>query len=69
MKHTRLKSIGVLTALVALLVAAHGVAVYRVLSRRTWMVVLGLLVLALLIHLGAVGLIHRIYTRHFRQKS
>jgi hypothetical protein len=70
MKHGRvLKPIWVLPVLLVVLVAAHGTAVYEVLSRRTWIVALGLIVLVLLLHIGGLGSIYAIFSRRFRHKS
>jgi hypothetical protein len=68
MKHA-LKRIWVLPVLIVVLVAAHGTAVYELLSRRTWIVALGLIVLVLLMHIGGFGSIYAIVTRCFRHKS
>jgi hypothetical protein len=70
MEHGRvLKRIWVLPVLVVVLIAAHGTAVYEVLSRRTWIVALGLIVLVLLMHIGGLGSIYAIFSRRFRHKS
>jgi hypothetical protein len=70
MKHDRVfKRIWLLPVLLIVLVAAHGTAVYEVLSRRTWMVGLGLIVLVVLMHIGGLGSIHAIISDQFRHKS
>lgn len=50
-----LKRIWILPVLVAILAAAHGVALYRFASRLTGGAVLGLVMLVLLTHSGILG--------------
>jgi len=70
MKHNLvLKRIWLLPILIVVLVATHGTAVYEVLSRKTWMIGLGLIVLVLLIHIGGFGFVYRTFRRRFRRKS
>ena len=70
MKHDRIfKRIWLLPVLIVVLVAAHGTAGYELLSRRTWMVALGLIALVVLVHIGGFGSIYAIFNRRFRQKS
>ena len=62
------KRIWVLPILVVALLAAHAGAVYGVFSHKAWTAALGLLVLVLLIHSGALGLIYALLRRRFRHK-
>ena len=63
-----LKRIWVLPVLVAALIAAHAGALYAVFSRMAWTLGLGLLLLVLLIHVGALGPIYATFRRWFRHR-
>lgn len=66
MKHLRLQNRSWIPALVCALIVGHAVVLYRFLSRMTWKVALGgLLLLLLLKHVGLVGAIYA----HFRRRS
>ena len=54
--------------LLAALVAAHGVALYRLASRLSWTIVLGLVLLALLTHSGILGSVYAMLLRRSRHK-
>ena len=70
MKHDRvLKRVWLLPVLAVILLAAHGTTLYEVLSRRTWAVAIGLIVLVLLMHIGGFGSVYAIVSRRFRHKS
>ena len=66
MKHLRLQHRSWILALVGALIAGHAVVLYCFLSRMTWTVALGVLILLLL--LNHVGLVGAIYAR-FRRRS
>lgn len=51
------------------LVAAHGIALYRVASGLTWAVLSGVVVLLLLTHSGVLGSIYAILLRRSKRKS
>ena len=53
-------------ALVIILIAAHGVMFYHVISRVAWSVVLGLVLLILLKHIGLFGPIYAFFKRRSR---
>ena len=63
-----LRRIWVLLVLVAALIAAHAGALYAVFSRLAWTLGLGLLLLVLLIHVGALGPIYAMFRRCFRHR-
>ena len=63
-----LKRIWGLPLLVAALIAAHAGALYAVFSRLAWTLGLGLLLLVLLIHVGALGPIYAMFRRWFRHR-
>lgn len=70
MNHWRfLKGIWVLPVLIVALIAAHGLALYRVFSRVAWTAALALLVVLLLMHLGALGSIYTVLRRWLGHKS
>lgn len=70
MKHGRfLKGIWTLPVVIAALIAAHGLTLYRVFSRMAWTVALGLLVVLLLMHVGALGSIYAMLRRWLGHKS
>ena len=53
-------------ALVIMLIAAHGVMFYHVISRLAWSVILGLALLILLKHIGLFGPIYAFLKRRSR---
>ena len=69
MKHSLfLKPIWLLFIAVAALIAAHAFALYRVFSHVAWALALGLLLLLLLTHIGALGSLYAMFRRWFRHK-
>ena len=70
MKHWRLlKGIWILPLLIAALIAAHGLALYHMFSRMASTIAVGLLVVLLLMHVGAVGSIYAMLKRWLGSKS
>jgi len=61
-----LKKSWILLALEAILIIGHSGSLYHVLSRPTWTVVLGVVLLVVLAHLGVFRLISGYLTRRFR---
>ena len=61
-----LKKSRLLVALVVILVAAHVIVFYHVVSRMTWSVVLALTLLILLKHIGIFGPIYAFFKRRSR---
>lgn len=61
-----LKKSRLLVALVVILVAAHVIVFYHVVSRMTWSVVLALALLILLKHIGIFGPIYAFFKRRSR---
>ena len=69
MKHDRLvKSVRVLPVLAGILIAAHGVVIYRMFTRMAW-VAGGLVLLGLLTHTGFFGAVYAILRRRSRHQS
>jgi len=69
MKHTwLLKRVWLLPVLLGVLIAAHGVAISHLFSRVTWTIALGVVVLALLTHVGVFGPIYAFFRGQFRRK-
>lgn len=66
MNHGRLQKNRIFVALVIILIAAHGVVFYHVISRMTWSIVLVLVLLILLKHIGCFGPIYAFLKRRVR---
>ncbi len=64
-----LKRIWLLPIMVAALVAAHVVVLYRLFSHMAWTVAVGLLVLLALKHIGAIGSVYVMFRRRWRHRS
>jgi hypothetical protein len=70
MRHRSPKRFWIVPLLVlTALAGAHGVALYHLASRLTWAVLLGLVVLVLLAHSGALSFIQAIVLHRSRRKS
>ena len=67
MKHGHFLKAIWLVPLVIALAAIHGFFLYRASSQAVWTVAVGVLALALLIHLGVFGSIFAILRRHPRR--
>ena len=61
-----LKRAWMLPVLVAILIAVHGIALYRLFSHMAWTVVLGLVLLVLLKHIGVFGPVYAFLRRRYR---
>ena len=59
----------VVALLLPVLAAAHAVALYRIASRLTWTVLVGLVLLVLLTHSGILGSIYAMLVRRSKHKS
>ena len=58
-----LKRAWMLPVFVVILMAVHGMVLYRLFSHVTWIVMLGLVLLVLLKHIGVFGSIYAFFRR------
>lgn len=66
MKHTTgLKGAGLVLAVV-ILIAVHGIVLYRISSHITWTILAALVLLVLLKHVGFFGPVFALFKRRFR---
>ena len=66
MRHTTgLKSAGLILAVV-ILIAGHGIVLYRISSHITWTIAVALILLVLLKHVGFLGPVFALFKRRFR---
>ena len=63
-----LKRAWMLPVFVVILIAVHGIALYRLFSHMAWTVVLGLVLLLLLKHVGVFGSVYAFLRRRSRHQ-
>lgn len=69
MRHRFPKQLWILSLLVlVVLLAAHGFVFYRMASRLPWVVLVGVLLVALLTHSGILGSLYAVLMRRSRHK-
>lgn len=66
MKQSSILKYGLLTLLVAVVVAGHAMILHRLTSHLTRDIVLALILIAILKHVGLLGSIHAVIKRRFR---